>query len=43
MSNILLEQHINIKYRAKFGNTSHATVVDKRRIVVLMQLKVERV
>jgi len=41
MSDTRLEQHIDIKYRAKFGNTSYATAVDNRCRVVLMQLKVE--
>jgi hypothetical protein len=36
-----LEQHA--KYHTKYGNASRTTVVDNRRIVVLTQLKVERV
>jgi len=43
MSDTSLQQHINIMYCAESGNTSRATVVDKRRTVVFMQLKVEHV
>jgi len=43
MSDTQLKQHINIQHPAKYGNSSHATLVDNRRIVVLTQLKVERV